>query len=310
MNMKKILVSGSLAYDYIYKFAGNFQDELIADGTTGHLSVAFNVVDKAVNFGGCAGNIAFNGKLLKKDFIMVGIAGLDFEQYEKWLKKHSIDTSRVIIENKLYTAQATVVNDKKGQQITFFHEGAAGASYDYRDELSHHIRAAAHDTQFAIISPNNRDFILTSVAACQENMIPYFFDPGQAMPVFSAEELTAITEKATGLFMNEYELELFQRAIGLKLPEILKLCPLLILTLGERGSRIYFNNKEIYVPAIKSKNPRDPTGCGDAYRAGFLAEIQNNFSNLDIPALESAAKKGTQLAAACLQIVGTQNHHF
>lgn len=305
--MQKILVSGSLAYDYLYTFPGVFQDELILE-SAGALSVAFNVTEKTVHFGGCAGNICFNGKLLQEGFALLGIAGHDFGDYKKWLEKHGVDTSHVIGEMSEFTAQATVVTDKKGQQITFFHEGAAGKSASHRHQIRKTVSDLAPNLKLAIISPNNRDFILSSVEACRENKIPYFFDPGQAMPIFSENELLQMVNSSAGLFLNEYELSLLMKQLNMPLQEILRMCPLLIITLGEKGSKIYFSEKEISIPAMKPKQIKDPTGCGDAYRAGFLKGIQDHFPKLTLEILEEAAKLGTKLATACLEVVGTQNH--
>lgn len=307
--MKKILVSGSLAYDHIYVFPGIFQDELVED-SAGSLSVAFTVSDKTVNFGGCAGNIAFNGKLIKQDFLMMGIAGSDFGQYDKWLRERGIDTSNVIIEDSQYTAQATVVNDNKGQQITFFHEGAAKNSHEHHDAVKKIIKNLSKDAKFAIISPNNREFIMASIEGCQETRLPYFFDPGQVIPCFTSGELINASKKAVGLFLNEYELRLFRHHTKLDFNEVLKHCGLLILTLGEKGSKIFFEGKEIVIPPSIPKIALDPTGCGDAYRAGFLHGIKEAFPKLTQNILADSAKLGSEIAAACLTCHGTQNHHF
>lgn len=305
--MPKILVSGSLAYDYLYTFPGVFQDELISE-SAGALSVAFNVTEKTVHFGGCAGNICFNGKLLGENFELLGIAGHDFRDYRNWLQKHGIDTRHVLEEMSEFTAQASVVTDRKSQQITFFHEGAASKSASHRHQILKTVSDLARNLKLAIVSPNNRDFILSSVEACRENNIPYFFDPGQAMPVFTENELLHMVNSAAGLFLNEYELALLEHQLRISRLEILRLCPLLIITLGENGSKIYFGEKEIVIPSQKPKQIKDPTGCGDAYRAGFLKGIQNAFPKLTPEILEEAGKLGTRLATACLEVVGTQNH--
>lgn len=305
----KILSSGSLAYDLLYSFPGVFQNKILPD-PKGNLSIAFNVTNKAVHFGGCAGNIVFNAKLLKEDFILSGIAGKDFGEYEKWLACKNIDVSNIIIEKSEYTSQASVVTDKKGQQITFFYEGAAGKSAKYKSKIKKTIRDNAKKLAFAIVSPNNKDFVLTSIEGCVENYVPFFFDPGQIMPLFSASELIKISKNAAGLFLNEYELELFKKMTKLDIKEILKLCRFIIVTLAEKGSRIHFQDKTINIPALKLKNIKDPTGCGDAYRAGFLIGIKKRFPLLTEKVLIDSAKLGTNLAAACLVETGTQNHKF
>lgn len=305
--MKNILVSGSLAYDHLYRYPGVFQDELVPDAK-GPLSVAFNVTGKTIQFGGCAGNIAYSGMLLKEPMIMLGIAGHDFGDYKIWLEKHGIATNHVIFEKASFTAVATVATDKKGQQITFFFEGASAASSKYRHNVREVIAANANELIFAHIAPNHRDFIMSSIDSCLESKVPFFFDPGQTLPLFKPAELIHTVNHAVGLFLNEYELELLQKYTGLPLPEILRLTPLVIVTLGEKGSRIYWNEKEIPIAPLISKNLVDPTGCGDAYRAGFLVAIKKHFPKLTPKILEDAGKSATRLATACLQALGTQNH--
>lgn len=304
----RILVSGSLAYDHLYTFPGVFQDALVA-GARGALSVAFNVTDKAVNFGGCAGNIVYNAKLFGENFIMLGIAGRDFGVYEEWLKKNKIDTAGVIVENSEYTSQATVVTDKKSQQITFFHEGAASKSGKHAKHIKDYIRGMANKIRFALISPNNKAFMTASMEACCECGIPFFFDPGQAMPLFKKEELLRAIKASQGVFLNEYELEMLKKRLGMKSNgELFDLCELAVVTLGEKGAEIYFRGKPIFIPTKRKKNVKDPTGCGDAFRAGFLIGIKDNYPKPAPNVLKQAGDFGTKLALKCLKAVGTQNH--
>lgn len=305
--MGRILTSGSLAYDHLYSFQGVFQDELL-DHKKGSLSIAFNVKNKAVFFGGCAGNIAFNAKLLNEDFILLGIVGRDFGDYKTWLEKHGVSAENVIIETNEYTAQASVVTDQMGQQITFFHEGAAAKSAGYREEIKKRIAALKQEISLAIVSPNNRDFMLASIEACRKTSIPFFFDPGQAMPLFSKSELHGITAKALGVMLNEYELAMILQRMEIDLKTLLKICRLAVVTLGNKGSDIYFNGEKIHINPGKPKTVKDPTGCGDAYRAGFLIAIKDDFQKLTPEILKRAGDLGTKLATACLQTVGTQNH--
>ncbi len=264
--------------------------------------------DKAVHFGGCAGNIAFSAKLLHEDVVMLGIAGRDFSDYEKWLRANKISTDSVIIDESVYTSQATVATDQKGRQIILFHEGAAALSPKYTSKIRATILKHKNQLRLAIVAPNNRNFMLTSIKTCLESKIPYIFDPGQAMPLFSKSELRDLAQKSAGMMLNEYELELYKKLAQISLKEIIQNVPLLVITLGEKGSEIYFEEKVVRIPAIKSKSVKDPTGCGDAYRAGFIVGIQNDMKNLNIKILQKAAALGTKLAAACLQKVGTQNH--
>lgn len=307
MSNSSVLVSGSLAYDYLFTFSGVFQDELI-DHNAGSLSVSFYITEKSVFFGGCSGNIVFNAKLLKEDFILLGIAGRDFGGYEKWLNNHKINTSNIIIEHSDYTSSANVVTDRKGQQITFFHGGAAQKSNLHKKEIKANISRNAKKIKLAIISPNDKNFILASIEGCIENQIPFIFDPGQAMPLFKSEELINILKKSAGLMLNEYELALFKKLTGLSQSEIFKLARLTVVTLGEKGAEIHFHGKTIKIPTQKPKKIIDPTGCGDAFRAGFLIGIKDSFPKLTPAILQKAGLLATRLALACLQSIGTQNH--
>lgn len=309
MTQTSILVSGSLAYDYLFTFPGVFQDELI-DHNAGSLSVSFYITEKSVFFGGCSGNIVFNAKLLKEDFILLGIAGRDFGGYEKWLNNHKINTSNVIIEKNDYTSSANVVTDKKGQQITFFHGGAAQKSNLHKKQIKEAVVFNAKRTKLAIISPNDKNFISASIEGCLQNRIPFIFDPGQAMPLFSASELINILKKSVGLMLNEYELALFKKLTGLSQTEIFNLARLTVITLGEKGAEIHFKGKTIKIPTKKPKKIIDPTGCGDAFRAGFLIGIKDSFPKLTPAILQKAGYLGTRLALACLSSVGTQNHRL
>lgn len=307
--MSRVLVAGSLAYDALYTYDGVLKSELL-DTSSGNLSISFAVKEKTVHFGGCAGNIAYNGRLLGENFQIFGIAGHDFEPYEKWLKKNHIDTSAVLRDLQSYTSEATVVTDKKGQQITFFYEGAASRSAQHKKDIHKTLRRLASDIKLAILSPHNRHFILETAHACRDFGIPYFFDPGQTMPTLSKKELLSLMKNSIGLFLNEFELGLLQKILGISEKEIIQMTPLCILTLGEKGSEIFHGNDGIHIPAKKVRKTVDPTGCGDAYRAGFLTVYSRNFPKSSARILTEAGMLGTRLAAACLAQKGTQNHRI
>lgn len=306
--MQKILVSGSLAYDYLYTFPGNFRDNF-ATGAA-NLNVAFNVSEKTVNFGGCAGNIVFNARLINEDFVLLGIAGHDFGEYKKWLNKNKINTDDVIIDSSQYTSQAVVATDEKHQQIIIFYEGAAKMSDRYADRISATVKKhASAGCCLAIISPNNKSFMMETISACKEADIAYFFDPGQAMPLFLGEELLKVCESAYGLFLNESELALLAERLKMQSSKVVEICPLTVVTLGKKGAKIYFEGKGIVIPTQKVATPVDPTGCGDAFRAGFLSVVQNHFPKLSEEILVKAGDLGTELALKCIMKVGTQNHY-
>lgn len=305
--MSKILITGSLAYDQLTRYRGVFQDELLSK-KSGALSMAFPVTDKRIFFGGCAGNIVYNGRLINENFLLFGMAGKDFSAYEVWLKKNRIDPSLVIRENRNFTSEASVVTDSKGQQMAIFYPGASSWAQKHKAKITETIRRLSKELIFAHIAPNDRHFMLTCIAACRAKKIPYFFDPGQAMSLFTPSELLTITQNAFGLFLNEYELKLLEKHLKSPAKNIAKLCTVMIVTLGARGSDIYFQNKKIHIPSQKPRRIKDPTGCGDAYRAGFLLGLKNQFPKLTPEILERAGRLGTKLAVACLGSVGTQNH--
>ncbi len=309
MPNSSILISGSLAYDFLFTFPGVFQNEILT-GNVGNLSVAFVVTGKDIFFGGCAGNIVFNAKLLKEDFLLLGIAGKDFTPYEKWLKKHKINVSHVTREKAHFTSSATIVTDQRSQQITFFHPGAATYSNRHIGEIKKTIKKSAKNLKLALISPNDKNFMMASIEACRQNKIPFIFDPGQAMPLYKPHELKNILEHSFGMTLNEYELNLFKKLTGMSLKEILNICELLIVTLGEKGSEIYFRGMRIPIKAVKPKKIIDPTGCGDAFRAGFLSGIKNSFPKLTPSIVEKAGILGSCIASKCLETKGTQNHKF
>lgn len=307
--MPKILITGSLAYDQLTRYRGVFQDELLSK-KSGALSIAFPVTDKRIFFGGCAGNIVYNGRLINENFLLFGMAGKDFSTYEAWLKKNHIDPSLVIRENRDFTSEASVVTDSKGQQMAIFYPGASAWALKHRAKITGTIQHLSKDLLFAHIAPNDRNFMLTCIKTCRAKKIPYFFDPGQAMSLFTPTELHHMTQNAFGLFLNEYELKLLEKHLRSPVKSIAKLCTVMIVTLGAKGSDIYYQNKQIYISSQKPKRIKDPTGCGDAYRAGFFSAIQSQFPKLTPEILERAGNLGTKLAIACLGSVGTQNHRL
>lgn len=307
--MFKILISGSIAYDYICTYSGIFQDEFPADKSA-NLNVALMVQSKVMHFGGCAGNIAYNGKLLGENFLVLGIAGKDFDEYEKWLKRRKIDSSNIIRVADGFTSNAMMVNDKKGQQLIVFHEGVAAQSAEHVKEIRKTIQTHAKTLKLALVSPNNKVFMMATMDACVEFGIPFIFDPGQAMAMFTKEDLNNILDSAEGLILNDHEFEKIKNMSCLSRVEILGKCRLVVVTMGEKGSVIYFDGNEIAIDIVKPREIREPTGCGDAYRAGFLATIADKFPTLDTDILKQAGNRGARLATACLENVGTQNHSF
>ncbi|PJC37429.1 hypothetical protein CO046_00670 [Candidatus Peregrinibacteria bacterium CG_4_9_14_0_2_um_filter_53_11] len=308
--MSKILVCASLAYDILYTYPGIFNDSL--DTTQPQLSVAFNVKERRVHFGGCAGNIVYTGVQLSSAFRLCGVVGGDFADYEAWLQKNSIETDLIVRAPDAVTSHATILTDHKGQQLIFFDEGAAALTAVHRDELTGLISRQAREGQIAAlhIGPNPWSFMSSCLEAAKATGLPYFFDPGQAMPVFSKEELFEAWRGAAGIFVNEYEFALAAKTMQMDEAVLSVLNPLTVVTRGKEGSSIFWGGEELSIPPQTDGVPVDPTGCGDAYRAGFLSVIHEANYKLTHQLLERAGQRGTEAATACLRVSGTQEHRL
>ncbi|MBP9718696.1 carbohydrate kinase family protein [Candidatus Gracilibacteria bacterium] len=301
MKKKDILVCGSIAYDVIFNYDRNFQDALRTDSD---ISVAFNVQNKQTFFGGCSGNIVYWGKKIDADFSLFGLAGKDFGPYQEHLENAGIDTSDVMIDAELFTSQAVITTDKKNQQIIFFYEGATSAARKYEKAIQGFFKKHSAQTSLAHIAPNNPVFVSLCAQACVQNNLPYFFDPGQATAAFESSELKQLLENSAGFFCNEYELGLFLEKTHMKKKQLLDAVPLVVVTRAEKGSTIFWHGEPIEIPVSKPKRIVDPTGCGDAYRAGFLATIEKSWPKLNTRLLYKAGIKGSQLAAQCIMKAG------
>lgn len=293
-----IIISASLAYDQIMDFPGYFKDHIMPDKI--HvLSVSFTIDKLVEKKGGVAGNIAYTLKLLGEDPKIVATAGKDFGNYQKYLKDLKIDTSGIKIIEDEFTASARIITDKADNQITAFHPGAMNFSH----------QASLKDLEFdknnviVLIGPDSKEGMKKRAEECLKLDIPYIFDPGQSMVLWSGEELQAMIKSAKILIINDYELEMVQKITGWNFDEALDKVEILITTLGENGSVIYSAKRKFEIPAVKVKTV-DPTGAGDAYRAGLLKGLANNWD----------WEKIGQVAALCgayaVENYGTQEHQF
>jgi adenosine kinase len=289
-----ILVSGSVAFDVIMSYEGNFSKAI--DTSKGTISAAFLIQELKKHFGGCAANICYNLKLLEQNPILLGSVGCDFNLYKKDLESKGISTEFIKVHNDIYTAQAFITTDDSGSQLTSFYPGAMNSS---------HLNEIPNTKiDIAIISPDGYQGMMKRVEECTKRDIKFLFDPGQALPVFSRENLIACAENASFLAFNEYEWEFFQRVSGLTVNDLKELDKIVIVTLGAEGSCIYSNESEIFTPSIKGIKPVDPTGCGDAYRAGLLYGYTNGLN------WNQSAQVATTMGAFAVQYFGTQNHTF
>ena len=265
----RTLICGSIAYDNIMVFQGSFREHILPEQI--HiLNVAFLVPELRREFGGCAGNIAYNLKLLGSDPLVMATVGDDSLLYFVRLERLGIELDFVRQVPGTLTAQAFITTDLDDNQITAFHPGAMNSSHlnSITGEL---------DARLAIIAPDGREGMLQHARELDALGIPFMFDPGQGLPMFSGEELLAFVEQATYVAVNDYEGRMLEERTGRKLEEMAKKLEALVLTRGAEGSIIYTDGQRIEIPCVKAAEVVDPTGCGDAYRAGLLYGVTAGF---------------------------------
>ncbi len=254
-----------MAYDTIMVFQDKFENHILPDQIH-KLSVAFFVPEMRREFGGTAGNIAYNLKLLEDEPLIMATVGDDFAPYASWIEKNNISSKHIKSIPDSFTAQAFITTDLDDNQITAFHPGAMVESHQNSVKDAKNIA-------IAIIAPDGRDGMFQHAQECFDAKIPFIFDPGQGLPMFNGEELIQFIEMATYLAVNDYEAQVLQDKTGMSLQQIATKLEALIVTLGANGSHIYTEGQRIMVPCVKTDNIVDPTGCGDAYRAGLLYGI-------------------------------------
>jgi adenosine kinase len=288
------LICGSLAFDTIMSFDGRFSEALLADQLH-KINVAFLVPSIRREFGGCAGNIAYNLKLLNGDPLIMATIGQDGAPYLDRLERLAISRRTIRTIDASYTAQAFITTDADSNQITAFHPGAM--------TLSHQNRIAdAGPVKLAIVAPDGRDGMLQHAQDCAELNVPFIFDPGQGLPMFNGAELERFIELATYVAVNDYEAELLTERTGLTLEQIAQRVSALVVTRGEQGAEIFTGGQRIDIPCVTVDQAIDPTGCGDAFRAGMLFGLTNDMdwnTTGRLASLMGAIKIGHQ---------GGQNH--
>lgn len=290
------LICGSFAYDTIMVFQDRFKNHILPDKV--HiLNVSFLVPELRREFGGCAGNIAYNLKLLGGDPLPMGTVGNDFEPYQQWFDKWGISRRHVRLIDNTYTAQAFITTDQDDNQITAFHPGAMNFAHENRIEQ-------AEGVEIGIVAPDGRQGMLEHAQQFQEAGIPFIFDPGQGLPMFSGEELLNFGEQAAWITLNDYEAQLFQERTNLSAQELAQQVEALIITRGAEGSHIYTQGQRFEIPAAKINTLADPTGCGDAYRAGLLYGLSQHLS------WEATGRIASLMGAIKIEHHGTQNHSF
>jgi adenosine kinase len=258
----KALICGSMAYDSVMVFNGRFKDHILPDKIH-MLNVSFLVPQLRREFGGCAGNIAFNLRLLGDVGYPMATVGRDFAPYQEWMRETQVPQDYLRVVESEHTAQAFITTDEDDNQITAFHPGAMQQS---------HLNAipANAGITLGIVSPDGRDGMVQHCAGFAAAKIPFIFDPGQGLPMFNGEDLRGLIAQATWLTVNDYEWQLVQQRTGWSPADVVKQVKALIVTRGAEGSTIYTPQGEIVIPAAKPQAVVDPTGCGDAYRAGLI----------------------------------------
>lgn len=290
------LICGSMAYDTIMVFHDQFKNHILPEKV--HiLNVSFLVPVMRREYGGCAGNIAYNLKLLGEEPHIMATVGHDFEPYAQWLSQCGISGEYIHSVDDSYTGQAYITTDEEDNQITAFHPGAMNSS---------HLNSVPENAgiTIGIVSPDGKEGMQQHAEQFADLGIPFIFDPGQGMPMFNSAELLRFIDLATYAVFNDYESELMMQRTGLTLDEIAAKVDALIITLGGKGSKIYTNGQCLDIPSAKPKALMDPTGCGDAYRAGLLYGLMNELG------WEITGRIASLLGAIKIEHNGTQNHTF
>ncbi len=290
----RTLVTGSFAFDTIMVFQDQFKNHILPDQV--HiLNVCFFVPEMRKEFGGCSGNISYNLHLLGGNPVPMGTVGEDFAPYRKWLKKIGLDDSHVKEIADTYTAQAFLTTDTDNNQIIAFHPGAMNNANENKV-------GDAKDISLGIVAPDGRDAMIEHCTQFVDANIPFFFDPGQGLPMFDGDELNRFIEQATYVVLNDYESEMMIDKTGKSLEQITSEVEALIVTRGGEGSEIYTGIQQIKIPPIKISEIKDPTGCGDAFRSGLLYGVQNKWD------WQSAGQLASLMGGIKIEQHGTQNH--
>ena len=290
------LICGSLAFDSIMTFEGRFAEQILPEQL--HiLNVSFLVPALRRDFGGCAGNIAYSLKLLGGEPLPMATLGSDGGDYLLRLEGLGISTRHVGMLADTYTAQAMIMTDRDNNQITAFHPGAMMQAHSQRIE-------AAPGVQLAIIAPDGRVAMLQHAEQCRAAGIPFVFDPGQGLPMFSGEELAAFVEQADWVTVNDYEGKMLCERTGWSLAELSRKVRGLVVTLGAEGCEVWEQGEKTHVPGVAAAQVVDPTGCGDAWRGALLYGLERGWP------LARCAALGNRVGALKIAERGPQNYRL
>lgn len=292
-----IVVTGSVAFDYIMAFPGYFKDHILPDKIE-ILSVSFLVDSMRKERGGCAANIAYSLALLAQKPTLMATVGKDFAEYRAWLEQHGVYTSETIAIAEEFTSSFFVTTDLANNQFASFYIGAMGCA----DRLS--FRDLRTPADLTIISPNAPNAMVKYPRECKELGIPYIYDPSQQIIRLSGEQLLEAIGGAKILIVNDYEFEMIKNKTARDAATLCAMAETVIITKGEKGSTIITADAEIAIPAVPPEPLAEPTGVGDAYRAGVMTGLVHGFS------WRVCGQLGSLAATYVLEQYGTQNHHY
>jgi adenosine kinase len=291
------LICGSVAYDTILQFPDRFKAHILPDKI--HiLNVSFLVPDMRREFGGCAANIAYGLKLLGDVGYPMATAGHDFDPYAKRLRELGIPVDFIKVVDGTFTAQAFITTDLDDNQITAFHPGAMQHAHLNR------VADAGAGIALGLVAPDGRQAMIEHAAQFAAAGIPFMFDPGQGMPLFGGEELKTFIRQARWVAVNDYEWGMLQQKTGFTVADVTAQVEALVVTRGAEGSVIYTRERTVEVPCAKPRAVVDPTGCGDAYRAGLIHGL---LRGLD---WETTGRMASLMGAIKIESRGPQNHSF
>lgn len=292
-----ILISGSLAYDYIMDFPDSFRNHILPEQI--HiLNVCFVVDEMKKNLGGCAGNIGYTMKLLGAEPLVLAPLGKDSEEYLAHFKKHGISTKYMPMSETKMTSSAHITTDKDDNQIIAYYNGAGDEAENY------HVSDIAEPISIALITPTKKEAMIAHAKECYEAGIPFVFDPSHQLTAFDNRELSMLIGQADFYVANDYEMKLTEEKTGWDVLEMLNHVETIILTRGAEGSTVITKEARWEIPVCPASSVEDPTGAGDAYRAGFFAAYVKGAD------LETCGRVGAVAATYAIEHYGTQNHFF
>lgn len=291
---RRVLISGSIAYDTIMVFDGRFQDQILPDRT--HiLNVSFLAPRLEREYGGCAANIAWTLRGLGGEPVILAAVGRDGNEYVQRLAARGIDTSNIRIDDAHYTAQAFITTDLADNQITAFHPGAMSVAHAVPVD-------GALPACWGIVGPNGRDAMLQHARDMARAGVPFIFDPGQGLPMFDGDELRNFVAQAQAVVVNDYEAGMLAERTGQPIEDLAREVDALIVTHGAAGSVLHRNGSRERIAAAPITSAVDPTGCGDAYRGGLLYGLANGWD------WQRCARLGSIMGAIKIEVQGPQNH--